>query len=160
LQPGDLVVLDQEDERAANGGAYGSIANWSLGWLQYVEAVLGFAPLVYTGPWYVNRPGWGPAPAELAQYGLWLAAYQATMPRPPAPWSFVAIWQHTSSGRVPGIDGDVDLNVFNGPRERLSLYGKPGGVVEPEPPIPAPADTRIPRALALLKQAVAILEEA
>jgi lysozyme len=27
------------------------------------------------------------------------------------PW---IMWQYTTTGRVPGIDGDVDLNAFNG----------------------------------------------
>ena len=133
LEPGDIVALDIEDERYYGGGPYGNAANWSLGWLEYVEAVLGFRPIVYTGPWYVNRPGWGPAPPKLGEYGLWLAAYQAQMPQAPAPWQAVAFWQFTSNGDVPGIVGDCDVNVFNGSADRIALYGKPGTIVEPEP---------------------------
>jgi hypothetical protein len=57
------------------------------------------------------------------------------MPDPPAPWDTIAFWQYSSSGRVPGIDGDVDMNIFNGPSDRIVLYGKPG--YEPAP-IPEP----------------------
>lgn len=156
LQPGDLVVLDIEDERTHTGDAYGTVARWSLGWLQYVEEVVGFKPLVYTGPWYTSTRGFKDVP-ELASYGLWLASYQSQMPPPVAPWDTLAIWQFTSSGRVAGIAGDVDLNVFNGPIERLALYGKPSGTAPvPEPAPPAPS--RVAVLLAEIRERIAELE--
>jgi hypothetical protein len=51
-------------------------------------------------------------------------------------WPFIAIWQHSSTGQVDGIHADaVDLDFFNGPRERLALYGKPAAqrAAEPQP---------------------------
>ena len=44
---------------------------------------------------------------ELAEYPFWLAAYSA---RPGFHYHF-DMWQYTSKGRIPGIQGDVDLNL-------------------------------------------------
>lgn len=46
--------------------------------------------------------------SELEDYPFWLALYQDRMTYP---WK-VEMWQYTDQGRVPGIDGNVDLNVY------------------------------------------------
>lgn len=46
--------------------------------------------------------------SELEAYPFWLALYQERMD---FPWA-VDMWQYSSSGIVPGIDGPVDLNVY------------------------------------------------
>ena len=65
----------------------------------------GFDPMVYFN-WtqasrmiYLN---------ELEDYPFWLALYQDRMTFP----FRVEMWQYTSEGRVPGIEGDVDINVY------------------------------------------------
>ena len=45
---------------------------------------------------------------ELEDYPFWLALYTDRMIYPYK----VEMWQYTSKGRVPGIQGDVDINVF------------------------------------------------
>lgn len=45
---------------------------------------------------------------ELEDYPFWLALYQDRMNYP----YHVEMWQYTASGRVPGIQGDVDINVY------------------------------------------------
>ena len=45
---------------------------------------------------------------ELEDYPFWLALYQDRMTYP----FRVEMWQYTCTGRVPGINGDVDINVF------------------------------------------------
>ena len=45
---------------------------------------------------------------ELEDYPFWLALYQDRMTYP----FRVEMWQYTCTGRVPGIEGDVDINVF------------------------------------------------
>ena len=45
---------------------------------------------------------------ELKQYEFWLAWYSDLMRYPYQ----VRMWQYTDSGRVPGIDTNVDLNVY------------------------------------------------
>ena len=45
---------------------------------------------------------------ELEDYPFWLALYQDKMTYPYR----VEMWQWTCTGRVPGINGDVDINVY------------------------------------------------
>ena len=49
---------------------------------------------------------------ELESYPFWLALYQDRMTYP----YHVEMWQYTASGRVPGITGDVDINVYMPPQ--------------------------------------------
>lgn len=65
----------------------------------------GFEPMVYFN-WtqasrmiYLN---------ELEDYPFWLALYQDRMTFPYR----IEMWQYTSEGRVPGIEGDVDINLY------------------------------------------------
>ena len=45
---------------------------------------------------------------QLVEYPFWLALYQDRMTYP---WK-VEMWQYSDKGRVPGINGNVDLNVY------------------------------------------------
>lgn len=123
LQTGDMLVLDIESGN-------GDLGPWALEWCRTVEREVGFPPLIYTGKWFTDAHGFADD-TGLARYPLWLAAYQTTMPAPVAPWAAVSLWQYSSTGRVPGIVGDVDLNMFNGAPDRLALLGKPGSITPP-----------------------------
>ena len=46
--------------------------------------------------------------SELEAYPFWLALYQDRMTYPYK----VEMWQYTDKGRVPGIEGNVDLNIY------------------------------------------------
>ena len=46
--------------------------------------------------------------AELNQYDFWLARYSDRMTYPYK----IKMWQYTNAGRVPGIEGNADINVF------------------------------------------------
>lgn len=48
--------------------------------------------------------------SELEEWPFWLALYQDRMTYP---WE-VEMWQYTCTGKVPGIQGDVDINVYLG----------------------------------------------
>ena len=50
---------------------------------------------------------------------LWVAAYGPSSPPMPPGWQDWTFWQYTSSGRVPGIVGNVDLDYFNGSIDQL-----------------------------------------
>lgn len=125
LEPGDVLALDIED-------GSGQLGDWCLRWCKRVEQRVGFKPFIYTGAWFSVPHGLGSVP-ELAQHPLWLAAYQATLPKAPPPWSSVAMWQHTDKGQVPGVAGNCDLNQFFGTREQLLALGKPGAAPQPVP---------------------------
>ena len=45
---------------------------------------------------------------ELTQYPFWLARYDTVLDYPYK----VDMWQYTETGRVPGIDGNVDINLY------------------------------------------------
>lgn len=126
LAEGDLLALDLES-------GSGDLGQWALDWLHHVESRVGFKPMVYTGAWFAGPHNLAAYP-EIGQYPLWLAAYQGTMPAPPAPWSLVSLWQYTDKLQVPGISGPVDGSMWNGSIERLPLLGKPASSTPPAPP--------------------------
>lgn len=63
----------------------------------------GLYAMVYT---YTNFADTALDMAALAAYDLWIADYRGTRPTRKH-----GMWQYTSSGRVPGISGPVDLSV-------------------------------------------------
>lgn len=65
----------------------------------------GYQPLIYFN-WYQSSHLY--YLHELEEYPFWLALYQDRMTYP---WK-VEMWQWTCTGRVPGISGDVDINVY------------------------------------------------
>jgi len=85
----------------------------------------GRKPIVYTaqsiwGSIVGWAPGWHEYPLWVADYGFWGAA-TALMP---IGWDTYHFHQHSSTGSVPGIKGNVDLNEFVGSREALMALGR------------------------------------
>ena len=119
VQPGELLpVLDWEHPPAS--------ADWALQFLRTVETAIGARPLFYTFPDFLRQTGSHDA---LARYPLWLASYgsndgEVHAIQPPAQFKFV-VHQFTSRGRVPGVAGDVDLNLLKVDSLDPILY-KPG----------------------------------
>lgn len=100
------IALDLE---TTGGLAPAALASWAHAFLDRVEARTGRLPLLYT---YVSF--WSNAMANDRSFGaypLWLARY-GERPAPLAGWSQWTFWQHSSSGRIPGIEGLVDQNVM------------------------------------------------
>ena len=57
---------------------------------------------------------------------LWIARYSTQEPVIGNAWEYWSAWQYSQTGCVPGIDGDVDLNTFNGSRAAcLAWFGPP-----------------------------------
>ena len=65
----------------------------------------GYQPMIYFN-WYQSEHLY--VLHELEDYPFWLALYQDRMTYP---WK-VEMWQYTDKGKVPGIAGNVDLNVY------------------------------------------------
>ena len=65
----------------------------------------GYRPMVYFN-WYMSSRLLNLH--ELEAYPFWLALYQDRMTYPYK----VEMWQYTDKGRVPGIEGNVDLNIY------------------------------------------------
>lgn len=124
LEVGDMLVLDLER-------GSGNLSDWAYQFVSTVRDLVGFFPLVYTSPSFIVEHRLHLEP-RLMECGLWLASWGSEFPEPVVPWDLVAFWQYTDSGSVPGIDGDVDCNRFNGPVEAIRAYGKPESIVVPD----------------------------
>ena len=102
------IVLDWEEANPTEGRVRNVTRRELTDMLRYFcdeMSARGFDPMIYFN-WtqasrmlYLN---------ELEDYPFWLALYQDRMTFP----FRVEMWQYTSEGRVPGIDGDVDVNVY------------------------------------------------
>ncbi len=97
-------MLDVEAEELGPGAA-----PLALAWLRYVEARLAVRPIVYVSPDFARRRHLADYD-ELARFPLWVAAWGFRAAPVFAPWATWSIWQHSATGRVPGIRGAVDLN--------------------------------------------------
>lgn len=83
-----------------------------LDWLQRVELTLKVKPIIYCRRSWINVEI--PDTTPLQDYKIWIASYGTLEPLLPSGWDEWTFWQKNSHGKVPGIDGYVDLNVFNG----------------------------------------------
>jgi lysozyme len=82
-------------------------------WLDRVEAHYGVKPILYTSYKFKKRYL---SDSIFNAYPYWIAHYYVDSVRYEGKWHF---WQHTDVGTVPGIEEEVDLNVFNGTMEEL-----------------------------------------
>jgi len=107
LERGDLPpVLDVEQKPRSQ-----SVSDFQtsvLEWLQRVENYYGVKPILYTyykfKMDYLND-------SVFNQYPYWIAHYYVDSLEYQGDWKF---WQHTDAGRLPGIKGPVDFNIYNG----------------------------------------------
>jgi GH25 family lysozyme M1 (1,4-beta-N-acetylmuramidase) len=125
IASGDLrPVLDLE---VSNGLDPASMTAWAQTWLSNVSSATGVRPIIYTNPTF-----WSTSMANtdwFARNGysvLWIAHWtKAAQPLVPAAnwagqgWSF---WQYSSTGKVSGVSGRVDLNRFNGSTLPAALF--------------------------------------
>jgi GH25 family lysozyme M1 (1,4-beta-N-acetylmuramidase) len=125
--PASGEMIPALDVEVTNGLSVSQMQTWVSTWLQRVSSVLGVKPMIYTSPsfWstYLGNT------QQFAQAGytvLWIAHWtSASQPTVPAgnwggnSWTF---WQYTSTGTVPGISGNVDLDRYNGTTLAGSLF--------------------------------------
>lgn len=111
LEGGDLPpVLDVERRGKSD------IAKFRrdiLTWLKITERHYGVKPILYASTKfmidYLDCP-------ELKDYPFWIAHYYVDKLKYKGDWKF---WQHTDCGKVDGIKGNVDLNIYNGKLSQL-----------------------------------------
>jgi len=91
-------------------------------WLNTVEAATKRIPIIYTSASFFDRLG---NPKAFARYPLFIANYEVSCPRVPAPWTTWSLWQYAAVGLVPGIAGSaVDQDLFNGSWAQLNQFAR------------------------------------
>jgi len=79
-----------------------------LTWLHIVEDKYHAKPIIYT--YYKFKEQYLSAPV-FDDYPYWIAHYYVDKVQYKGKWRF---WQHTDVGKLPGIKGYVDFNIYNG----------------------------------------------
>jgi lysozyme len=124
-------VLDVEDPRIWRHYTVQQRVAMIVDWCQKVKKSLGVTPMIYASPKFVEEI-LESAP-ELAAYDLWIANYNVPEPNVPKPWTKWIFWQNNDKGTVPGINGEVDMNLFNGSDISKSRSRDNDDVVDDEP---------------------------
>lgn len=96
----DFVVLDIEYQNAS-----GDLTDASLEFLDSVSSIA--RPLIYANPSFIKSH----FNSRITRYPLWIAHYYVNEPSVPL-WDDWYIWQQTDKGAVPGISGNVDIDVM------------------------------------------------
>ena len=113
LQKGDLPPVLDIEKLPKNQ----SIANLKLGlkrWLHAVESHYGVKPIIYSGESYYEDF----LKEEFGDYLFWIANYNFYREEIAEDWLF---WQFTEKASVPGIKGNVDVNIYNGDLHQLQF---------------------------------------
>lgn len=116
---GDLPpVLDVEpyDSQIRAMGGIDALFREVTSWLQAVEQRCGTKPILYVSQNFVNKY-MEHAPAALGGYQVWIARYGEYKP-----YVRLLYWQLAADGRVKGIRGAVDINVYNGSRAQFEEF--------------------------------------
>ena len=119
FKKGDLPpVLDVEPSDAqikAAGGPEKMFQQIRV-WLRMVKARCGVPPILYINQMFINKY-FSLAPDIKRDYDVWIARYGEYKPD-----VRLAFWQLSAEGRVHGITGDVDINVFNGYKSQFQTF--------------------------------------
>ena len=85
-------------------------------WLNMVERYTGVKPILYVNQMFVNKHLSKQADLK-RDYGVWIARYSEYKPDVK-----LTYWQLCPDGHVAGIQGDVDINVFNGYQSQFEAF--------------------------------------
>ena len=113
LQKGDLPpVLDIE--KLPKSQSIDSLKVGLRRWLNRVEKHYKVKPIIYSGESYYTDF----LKEEFSEYPLWIANYNFWRNDLESDWQF---WQFTEKAQIEGIKGMVDINIFNGDKNKLLL---------------------------------------
>ncbi|MGP9049978.1 GH25 family lysozyme [Lactiplantibacillus plantarum] len=131
-----MLVLDFEN---TTGSTIQNQAGVGLAkqWLDYVYQKTGVRAVLYTGLSCENALDW--SFVVKANYGLWIAQYNnydvviGYQPRDLygslKNWKTAVMFQYTSTGRLPGWNGNLDFDVFYGDKSAWDKYAKANKMV-------------------------------
>ena len=106
----DFVALDFEQQCS------GDMTGACLAFLDIISKV---APaVIYCNPSYINAY----LNSTITKYPLWVADYGVPSPATPL-WGNYVMWQHSESGQIFGISGNVDLDVMTDDFYNLLIGG-------------------------------------
>jgi parallel beta-helix repeat protein len=106
--------------RISTGSSMGkeALSNWIVTWVEEVRSLTNAEPLIQVTSEYANYY----LDTSLSQYDLWISHWTYDPAVPPNTgeiWDTWSFWQYSNLGSVPGIDGDVFLDLFNGDNDGL-----------------------------------------
>jgi len=116
LSNGDLPpILDIE--KYSKVQSINSLKSGLLNWLKIVEKHYGVTPILYTyNNFYVTTIK---NDHRFDRYPVWIAWYNVNED-PNTVLNDWVFWQFTDKGLLDGIEGNVDINVFNGKKQDLN----------------------------------------
>lgn len=126
-------VLDIE-WGGAEGMSADQVVRWCLAFLSELTGLCGRKPIIYVGPNFwryklLKDP-------RFSQYPLWEVDINNPMAQPKAMGSWEWLFhQYSFDGKVEGIQGEVDLDVFRGDADDLRSFIEDN--VQPTPPPPS-----------------------
>jgi lysozyme len=118
LEPADLSPVADVELMDGESGAV--LVARLAAWVARIQALTGRTPLVYASPGF-----WDDLPdtAQFSSLGSWVADWGPTCPDTSMPWTNWQFWQYADDGSVPGIQGAVDLDSFQGTLAQLRALG-------------------------------------
>jgi len=123
LLPGDLPpVIDVEDRGELSAIL---LVERVKQLADMMEVHYGVKPIIYTGQNFYNRFLAG----QFDEYPLWLARYDTDEPVTVCGREY-HFWQYTDKGRLPGVAGRIDRNVFFGTHLELMMLCLPPAPTE------------------------------
>lgn len=126
-----MLVLDWESGENAQWGN----PNWCKEFCDRVHARTGINPVVYVQNSAVDQV------ANLTDNGLWIAQYADNNPMGwvESPWNTITVnhimHQYTSTGRIYGWSGNLDLSLFYGDANAWLAYAGATGQPIPQPQV-------------------------
>jgi GH25 family lysozyme M1 (1,4-beta-N-acetylmuramidase) len=130
------TILDGKDLKL---GTWMDVEDTRSGTRLYRNQVLDYAALVPDSGIYTSRSRWHEimGGAYLTDRKLWVAHYTtASQPLMPVGFDSYWLWQHTSSGRLDGYAGNLDMNRFGGSEQEWLAWIGEEEEPEPEPEEP------------------------
>ncbi|RYJ45605.1 glycoside hydrolase family 25 protein [Flavobacterium beibuense] len=114
LEKGDLPpVLDIE--KIPSKQSMDSLKVGLKRWLDKVEGHYGVKPIIYSGESFYTDF----LKKEFEGYTVWIANYSFFEDEIRKEWHF---WQFTDKAAIEGIDGNVDVNIYNGNYDELKNH--------------------------------------